>query len=43
MTQHFNKGVLFYHQAAGQGNLYKSIGQVTESLVQMCDDLTIKL
>lgn len=43
MTQHFHKGVLFYHQAAGQGNLYKSIGQVTESLVQMCDDLTIKL
>lgn len=43
MTQHFNKGVLFYHQAAGQGNLYKALGQVTESLVQMCDDLTIKL
>lgn len=43
MNQHFHRGILFYHQAAGQGNLYKSLGQVTESLTQMCDDLTLKL
>ena len=43
MTQHFHKGILFYHEAAGQGNLYKSLGQVTEHLTQMCDELTLKL
>ncbi|GEP83481.1 transcriptional regulator [Staphylococcus piscifermentans] len=43
MTQHFYKGILFYHEAAGQGNLYKSLGQVTEHLTQMCDELTLKL
>ncbi|HAL08731.1 MAG TPA: lipid kinase [Staphylococcus sp.] len=43
MTQHFHKGILFYHKAAGQGNIYKELGQVTENLTQLCDDLTIKL
>lgn len=43
MTQHFHKGVLFYHKAAGQGNLYKELGQVVENITQMCDELTVKL
>ncbi|ASE35659.1 diacylglycerol/lipid kinase family protein [Mammaliicoccus sciuri] len=43
MNQHFHKGILFYHESAGQGNIYKEIGKVTENLTQMCDDLTIKL
>lgn len=43
MNQHFHKGVLFYHKAAGQGNIYKELGQVTENLTQLCDELTIKL
>ncbi|WP_323702492.1 diacylglycerol kinase family protein [Mammaliicoccus sp. Dog046] len=43
MAQHFHKGILFYHNAAGQGNIYKELGQVTENLTQLCDDLTIKL
>lgn len=43
MTQHFHRGILFYHEAAGQGNIYKELGQVTENLTQLCDELTIKL
>ena len=43
MTQHFYKGILFYHEAAGQGNIYKELGQVSENLTQLCDELTIKL
>ncbi|PTE31035.1 lipid kinase, partial [Mammaliicoccus fleurettii] len=43
MTHHFHKGILFYHEAAGQGNIFKELGQVTENLTQLCDDLTIKL
>lgn len=43
MTLQFQKGILFYHGGAGQGNLYKSIGQVTENLAQICDDLTLKM
>lgn len=43
MTQHFHRGILFYHEAAGQGNIYKELGQVSENLTQLCDELTIKL
>ncbi|GGI41960.1 diacylglycerol/lipid kinase family protein [Mammaliicoccus stepanovicii] len=43
MSYHFHKGILFYHKAAGQGDIYKELGQVTENLTQFCDDLTIKL
>ncbi|OMO39127.1 lipid kinase, partial [Stenotrophomonas sp. MB339] len=35
--------MLFYHEAAGQGNIYKELGQVTENLTQVYDELTIKL
>lgn len=43
MKQHFHRGILFYHEAAGQGNIYKELGQVSENLTQLCDELTIKL
>ena len=43
MTQHFHKGILFYHKASGQGDVYQELGQITENLTKFCDDLTIKL
>ena len=43
MTQHFHKGILFYHKASGQGDVHQELGQITENLTKFCDDLTIKL
>lgn len=43
MSQHFKKGILFYHNAAGQGDINKELGQVTENLTKFCDELTIFL
>lgn len=37
----FNNGILFYHEAAGQGDVNTILGGVTANLVQMCQQFTI--
>ncbi|TDM03653.1 diacylglycerol/lipid kinase family protein [Macrococcus carouselicus] len=37
----FNKGILFYHEAAGQGDVHQALGEVTTNVLKMCKQLTI--
>lgn len=37
----FQHGILFYHEKAGQGDVYEVLGNVTKHLSQVCQQLTI--
>ncbi len=37
----FNKGILYYHEAAGQGDVHEELGQVSTNLLKMCKELVI--
>ncbi|GGB00473.1 diacylglycerol kinase family lipid kinase [Macrococcus hajekii] len=37
----FNKGILFYHDAAGQGDVHAELGGVTAHLLKICKELVI--
>lgn len=37
----FNKGILYYHEAAGQGDVHVELGQVSTNLLKMCKELVI--
>ena len=37
----FNKGILYYHEAAGQGDVHVELGQVATNLSKMCKELVI--
>lgn len=39
--QKFKTGILFYHDHAGQGDVHQIIGDITKSLSQLIDQLTI--
>lgn len=37
----FQHGILFYHEKAGQGDVYEILGNVTQHLSKLCQQLTI--